>query len=734
MQAQGWSGNGVVVGCTAQRPKRRRQGALLVVRYTYGTICSVPHQITNTNGWTMAVKDAGMLTGMEKCAKYLEERGFPDSAKLREDHKVEFAGTARCYGALGKAPVKNDTRVGIIFHYPNTDYSTVRWMGTYIDQWGVRKGKERKLECPHGVHAPAYLPHVDWNNFSGTLYVCESALKALVMNVNGYAAVGGNGTFGLFNKNGWADGFPHELIAEYVKRVEILYDNDYRRNGQVRLAIRRLGNALKEMHPDIPVLHKPLEDPPVGSRYWDESRGKHAGGWGIDDAIVTLGKEWLDDWLKDDTDAREIESTELQKHFDELNDQYAVCHHPDAIINMRTGNAYKRTSFCQLLESTRVLFNDKGKPMSVAEAWVKYPERTEVQRIVYSPGMPQLADNSYNRWVDDGVEEYLPSEDEEDSYIAPFIRTYKNAIPDEETRQLLMLSLAYMVQNRGNKLNKTFLFVGPLQGTGKSLLAQTMGKIVGSRNFSSIGAEDFTGDFNSAFTAKEVVLIDDAYSFTKPAAAKLKRYITDETLIVNPKGVQQYEVDNHAVFFITANEFGVLPFDANDRRVLPVLFDPTVHYPSGSSWWEDYIHWLDHGGYGKVRHWLATLDLGDFNPNFVPPLTDTKRHMIQATKSPVEQWVEDIKEDPEGALGNKRSCFSPKELWLLYSGGEEPTRGDTRVLGAALTKYFWQANGGRPVRTTHGLSRYWVVNGDGREWDSKMTQADIKQYGSLTVG
>ena len=84
--------------------------------------------------------------------------------------------------------------------------------------------------------------------------------------------------------------------------------------------------------------------------------------------------------------------------------------------------------------------------------------------------------------------------------------------------------------------------------------------------------------------------------------AKLKNYITEPTVMVNSKGVKEYEIDNHMVFFITANEYGVLPFDDNDRRILAVHFDPVTHHPTGSKWWTDYINWLD-----AVKHCVHSM-------------------------------------------------------------------------------------------------------------------------------
>ena len=684
------------------------------------------------------MKDISGAYTIEKCKAYLNERGFPQGSRILDQCNIEFAAAPVCYAALNKKVQQGDKRLGIIFHYPETDYATVRWMGTYTNAWGQVKGADRKLECPSGDKPPVYIPSiVDWEEFNGTLYICESVLKSLVMATRGYAAIAGNGIFGLFNKHGWAHNFPHHLI-DSVKQVAILFDNDYKRNPHVQTAIRKLGNAFKERHPDVEIVHKPLPDPPVNSRFWDESRGKHKGLWGVDDAIALNGDEWLKEWLEE-PDHREIESTELQLHFDELNEQYAVCRNPDVVVELATGNLYKRNSFTDLIEAPRTVFiNDKPAP--VARLWIKSHERTIVDTIAYKPGEDKLKGTDYyNSWRDDGVRPLAPPPDHEGSpedWVEPFLRVYKNAVPDTLCRQLLLDSMAYIVQNRGARMEKSFLLIGDKQGTGKSLMVQVMGKIVGRSNFASIGESDFRSDFNSAYTAKEVVLMDDIYKMNETGMAKLKRCITDETIMVNPKGVQQYEIENHAVYFLTSNEYVALPFDDNDRRILTVHFDPTVHHPTGSKWWDEYLGWLNDGGYAKIRWWLGQLDITKFNPNFLPPMTQAKRHMIQASMSPEEQWVQDLVDDPDIPLyGNKRSAYTPEELWMLYtSSGEMPTRKEITTFGMAIGKHFFRANNGKVVRIKGGVSRYWVVRGDGREWDANQVKEDVSTYPNLTLG
>jgi len=307
-----------------------------------------------------------------------------------------------------------------------------------------------------------------------------------------------------------------------------------------------------------------LPDPEKGTSFWDDK--KDSGKWGIDDFTVYFGSQALQEFLQDDDFIADIQISPLQQHIDELNSNYSVVIDPPGIVDLSTDRIIKVAEFKGLLEAHRVVFMDdaKGnpKPVSAAEQWLKTEERTTVRKLVYRPGAPRFKEGSYvNVWQDTGVE---PVEGD----ISPFLKVYKNAIPNQVERQLLLESMAWILQNRGERLEKTFMLIGSQVGTGKSLLVNTFGKCVGTSNYVSIGVEDFTNDFNSVFVNKEVILMDDMIRLPAAQMGKLRRYITDETVVVNPKGVQQYSVENFGVYFMTANEWSALTLDDNERRVL----------------------------------------------------------------------------------------------------------------------------------------------------------------------
>lgn len=675
------------------------------------------------------LRDASTKVDVNTLKKYLKDRGLGNEL-LYSKVGIELAGPARCREVLGLKPDPMDTRLGIIYHYPPTEgatgtsYASVRWFGKYAGAFG--QTANLKLQCPGGRPVRAYVsplsPPVEEG---GDVWLCESVLKAIVLSTTGRYAVGGNGVSCLYVRGEFVEGFPVDSV-DRAKRVIIAFDNDTKTNPDVAAARRRLTQGLRDRWSNIEILWAELPDPPAAA----DGTGS-AGKWGLDDYIAS----------HDDANAavaaiplEPAAATDVQRMVDEINDEFCLCLSPPCIIRKSTGVTYSRNEWAGLVVADKKVWQG-DKCVEGSKVWLASEEREMVERIEYTPGGPLLSPNgeAYNIWRDDGVT--AASGD-----VAPFLKVYENAIPDGATRTLLFKSFAWILQNRGTKLEKTFVFVGRQVGTGKSLLAQTFARILGASNFVSIGLEDFQSDFNSAFAAKEMVLIDDLHRMGQKEISKLRRYTTDRTIVVNAKNVRQYSIRNMAVFVITTNEYAALAMDDVERRNLVVHFDPVVHHQprgagdaGGDSWWADYIRWLDaDGGAAALRAWFEDMDLTDFDPNFIPPMTDVKSKMIAMGRSDLENVVLDLWQDCDAVLGgNQRSVYTTEELWFVVYGSLGQSQ-DILRLGRALANKFDQVAGGKLQRYFKGKNpcRLWIVRRDRslRDWDLDAAREDIEKY------
>ena len=658
-------------------------------------------------------------TGPALFKKYLQERGILPSTVTACGLEVASKDTALArIKYRGSSPYRHF----LIIPYDDT-YCVVRGLGdlqgTFAGDLGI---KPAKLIAPKGA-PPLYVPPlVDWSKFSGTLYLCESAIKAMVLAQYGYAAAAGNGVRGIYTNAGFVKGFPKDMLdGGQVEKVVILFDANWVTNKDVQGAVRKLATGLNQAFPKVEVIHKVL---PL-----------HEGeDQGIDDAVARQGAEWLHEWLSSEVDQRIPEVSELNRHLDELNDLYVVTKYPSMIMDRENRCRITRSEFTEVQEIDRTFMEkqpagkgEKWVEVQPAKEWLKWSERTAAKKLMYKPGGEELCAEYYNSWYDDGVES-------RDGDIEPFLRVYKNAIPDAVERQLLLESMAWMMQNRGTRLLKCFALVGADQGTGKSLLVETLGVVMGDSNFASISPHNFGNNFNSSLTGREVILLDDVAQLQTNSKGLFKNFITGKSYMAEQKGKDAYKAESTAVLFITSNEFAAIPLDAEDRRVHICAFNPTKHYEQGSAWWDDYVAWLEGDGYGIIRGWLEGLDLSGYNPNFMPPMTATKRHMQQSNMHPIEAWCDDLWHHiDDELLGNKRSFYTVTELAMIYHGpGYGELDNHTKVsteknLLLYLQKRHRRVSGG-PVRANNTRQKYWGIRKQGDIADRKDVAADVNKY------
>jgi putative DNA primase/helicase len=129
----------------------------------------------------------------------------------------------------------------------------------------------------------------------------------------------------------------------------------------------------------------------------------------------------------------------------------------------------------------------------------------------------------------------------------------KIACNDNELKSLLVEMVGYTLLRRP-EMGKCFILTGR-GSNGKSTLLDMMKGMLGANNVSAVGMEEIESRFKTAEIVGKLANIgDDISSNYMPENAKFKKLITGETLLVERKGKDPFEINN----------FGKLIFSAND--------------------------------------------------------------------------------------------------------------------------------------------------------------------------
>jgi hypothetical protein len=117
-------------------------------------------------------------------------------------------------------------------------------------------------------------------------------------------------------------------------------------------------------------------------------------------------------------------------------------------------------------------------------------------------------------------------------------------------------------------------------------------------------------------------------------------------------------------------------------------------------------------GFGPLLHYFLHRDLGDFDPRAAAPLTPDRDDVIDAGRSDLDTWCQDLKADPMPFLRSGSDGFAPRDLWRIeelvtihkFQRGRDVS--EKALVNAMRKAGFFQSV---RVRTYHGRLRIWAV-------------------------
>ena len=328
----------------------------------------------------------------------------------------------------------------------------------------------------------------------------------------------------------------------------------------------------------------------------------------------------------------------------------------------------------------------------------------------------------------------------------PNFDAYLDALLDKPgDREVVLKFLAYTVQNPIH-IHSFALVVFGNHGSGKTLLGELLGAMVGETNFGIVSAPDIKSQFNGWAMNRQVILLDECFDLgTLEIANKLKTHIGAKTIPINRKNKNMIDVVNYANFVITSNYTDAVRMDQGERRyyvietnrklgasnpdsvkVLNPIFDMARRRTQEG---KDEL--------AAVYHKLLSLDLSDYNPSMLPRRTAAMEHMIEANRSDWQSYLTDSIDNYDNGL--QHSAYAIPDIITLLK-----QQGFNKVRPGMLESYL--VNQGfavhkqcrcRPAKAKHDYRKDVVVLRDQETWEEvkaiKVALADYCYNISSTV-
>jgi len=563
--------------------------------------------------------------------------------------------------------------------------------------------KDQRYAQPPNSGVCAYLPtSADWATISADpeyeIIITEGELKAAAACEAGFPTIGLGGVWNFRSSKEGVWLLPELKAFKWAKRVTyICFDSDYLSKPNVCLAINALCAELEEHGAIVKMLALPDGD--------DEAKV------GLDDYLL----EHSEDDLKDLLEA--AQPLGISRALWRINEDVVYVEDPGLLVVSATGQKINAETFrghsrWATMSTTETKISAKGdvlrEKVPAAPVWLRWPLRRSVKRLTYAPGQPDITNNNeFNQWRGWGVEPVKGD-------VKPWLKLCEFIFDDAEEGVLEYFYdwCAYPIQNPGAKMFVACVIHGLAQGTGKTLVGYTLGRIYGE-NFKEIADADLEESYwaeNKQFILGDEITGKDNRAYMNV----LKRLITKAEIDINIKFVPQYSLPNCMNFCFTSQHGDSFFLEDKDRRFLIV---EVTGDPLPEKFYNEYDKWYKGDGAGHLMQWLKDRKINkDFNPSAHAPKTHAKDRMIAATKGDAGSWVHELKTYPDqilclGDMRHMRDLYSSRELLSMYERDHPNSRVTAVGLGRQLSAAgFAQVYKGQPLQGPSGrMERFFAV-------------------------
>lgn len=359
-----------------------------------------------------------------------------------------------------------------------------------------------------------------------------------------------------------------------------------------------------------------------------------------------------------------------------LNQEFAWDLDQMQLYSLKTGRYVQKPNFITQYSNKRVNKGTLEEPklVELGKHWLSHPNRRDVPEVVMLPGKPStLANGAINSWRGYSC---IAS----DGDVEPFESLLKHLIKNEAERHYVLSWLASLIKDPAAKFNVALVVWSYSQGSGKSLLFESVGRLFDSFHFGVVGQEVFTDSFTD-WQANKVYVICDEVSSTgaRGAADRVKGWVTAQTNRINVKYEPKIQQRNLIKYVFLSNHPDAVFMEGNDRRFYVVEASQDRFPPQKA---KEYLDWFNSGGRSALLNYLSGIDTSNFNPAAPAPVTHSKQEMIDDNKTDLDRWLDAKLPELEDRQIELVSADSLATEYALSSGSAS----SGRAIGLSLKK------------------------------------------------
>lgn len=266
--------------------------------------------------------------------------------------------------------------------------------------------------------------------------------------------------------------------------------------------------------------------------------------------------------------------------------------------------------------------------MQLGKWWLLNPNRRQYRTLVFAPGK-EMGD-AYNLWQGFACEAKPGNCEQLLAHIKDNV-CRGNAVHYE----YFMNWMARAVQHPDSPGEVAVILRGRM-GTGKSFVIKAFGSLWGRHFLQVSDPKHLVGSFNSHLRDCVVLFGDEAfYAGDKKHESILKTMVTEETIMIEGKGVDAEAAPNFVHLMMASNSDWVVPAGGDERRFF--VLDVGDEKIQDKTYFKSIRKELDNGGREAFLHLLMTRDLSEFDVRHFPKTAALQEQKV-LSMSPEEQW------------------------------------------------------------------------------------------------
>ena len=327
--------------------------------------------------------------------------------------------------------------------------------------------------------------------------------------------------------------------------------------------------------------------------------------------------------------------------------------------------------------------NDKGEAvyMPAGKWWLLHPLRREYTTLVFAPD--REIEGAYNLWKGFACEA-IPGTNHE-----PYLKHLLEVVcsGEEEHYQYLINWMARGVQKPNVQGEVAFVMRGN-RGAGKGTVATIYGSLWGRHFLHLSSAKHLVGQFNAHLRDCVFLYADEAFfAGDKAHESSLKTIVTEDTQMIEPKGVDAELVPNYLHLMMSSNQDWVVPAGFDERRFF--VLDVNEEHKQDTVYFGEIKRAINNGGRESLLHFLLTLDISDFNVREVPQTGALQSQKIYSMNLEESWWMERLTDGRTTThLANWETALLRSDLYADYIRFAETQRVQRRSTPASLGMFL----------------------------------------------